>query len=330
MFPHISVIIAVHNAEAWLSKCLDSLQAQSEPRWQAVCVDDASTDGSADILKRYADADERFMLISLPHNEGQAAARNHALPLLEGDWTLMLDADDWLAPDAMQRLATASQHHPAADCLALRLVRTYPDGREDADVEFPEGTEWDGREACRLSLARRLHGLYAVRTEFYHQWPFDDSARLYSDDNTAHSHYLHAEKVVQTDAAYYYRQHPCSTTHEWTPLRLCFLEANRSLRRMLEGEDADAALLRLAETWTWHNFVGTWRTFEQHRDQLTPAERSEARERFRTALAEMRPLRLPLRDWLRPAYVFMRPLEAFERWQRTLLRIKGKRNRQNT
>ena len=324
MTPQLSVIIAVHNAEPWLRACLDSLLSQSEPRWQAICVDDCSTDGSAAILKEYADADERFMVIRTPHNEGQAAARNRAVPLLEGEWSLMLDADDWLSADALELLLAASQRYPAADSLAFRLVRVFTDGSEEADSRFADGTAWTGVEACRLSLKRRLHGLYAVRTEFYHQWPFDDTARLYSDDNTAHQHFLHSQQVVQTAATYYYRQHQDSTTHQWTPLRLCFLEANRSLRQMLEEDGADGILLRPAERWIWHNFVGTWRNYEQHREELSQEQRDDAESRFRAALDAMQPWRIPLTDWLRPAYIFMRPLHTFEKWQRFLLRLKNK------
>lgn len=322
--PLFSLMIAVYNAEPWLEACLDSLLAQTEPRWQAICVDDCSTDASRAILDRYAAADDRFMVIATPQNEGQAKARNRAVPLLEGEWALMLDADDWLSPDALQLLLAAAQHHPAADSLALRLVRTCPDGTEAADDAFPDGTAWTGTEACRQSLARKLHGLYAVRTEFYRQWPFDDSARLYSDDNTAHQHFLHSQQVVQTAAKYYYRQHPDSTTHQWSPLRLCFLEANSSLRSMLEEEDAEGKLLRLAERWIWHNFVGIWRSFDAHRADLSEAERRSGEERLEAALQAMRPLRLPLLDWLRPAYIFMRPLPVFEKWQRLLIRLKGR------
>lgn len=324
MTPQISVIIAVYNAAPWLEECLDSLISQTEPRWQAICVDDCSTDGSAEILKRYAEADERFMVIKTPHNIGQAAARNLAVPLLKGEWSLMLDADDYISPDALELILEETHRNPAADSLLFRLAYNFPDGRETLDNDFAEGTAWTGYEACRLSLKRRLHGLYAVRTEFYRQWPFDDSARLYSDDNTSHQHFLHSQQVAQTEAVYHYRQHQESTTHQWSPLRLCFLEANRSLRQMLEDDGADNTLLRAAERWIWHNFVGTWRTFEHRRKELTQEERAAAEERFRAALHAMHPWRFPLTDWLRPAYIYIRPYHTFEKWQRFLLRIRRK------
>ena len=55
--PRFSVVIPVYNAEAWLRQCLDSLLAQTEDGWEAVCVDDGSKDGSEAILSEYAARD---------------------------------------------------------------------------------------------------------------------------------------------------------------------------------------------------------------------------------------------------------------------------------
>ena len=78
----ISVIIPVYNCEAFLSRCLDSLLAQSHSDWEAVCVNDGSKDGSAGILDRYAEADKRFKVIH-KENGGVSQARNLALEKAE-------------------------------------------------------------------------------------------------------------------------------------------------------------------------------------------------------------------------------------------------------
>jgi len=71
----ISVIIPVHNSEPYLKKCLDSIINQTLSEIEIICVNDGSTDNSLEILKGYAENDERVKIID-QENRGQGAARN--------------------------------------------------------------------------------------------------------------------------------------------------------------------------------------------------------------------------------------------------------------
>jgi len=95
--PNVTVIIPVYRAEAFLAQCLDSVLAQEDVSWEAVCIDDGSPDGSGAILDAYAARDGRFRVY---HNENHGAAysRNQAMDLARGDFLFFLDSDDWL-PD---------------------------------------------------------------------------------------------------------------------------------------------------------------------------------------------------------------------------------------
>ncbi len=64
----VSVIIPVYNAEKYLPDCLNSVRAQTLKEIEIICVDDGSTDGSADLLKEYAGKDSRFIIL---HQENQ-------------------------------------------------------------------------------------------------------------------------------------------------------------------------------------------------------------------------------------------------------------------
>ena len=98
---HFSIIIPVYNVEPYLCECLDSVLAQTCGDWEAVCVDDGSTDGSAAILAEYATRDSRFHIITQP-NSGLSAARNTGLDHAKGDYILFLDSDDWLEHKALE------------------------------------------------------------------------------------------------------------------------------------------------------------------------------------------------------------------------------------
>ena len=121
--PRISVIIPVFNVEAFLPRCLDSLLAQSFPDWEAICVDDGSTDGSGAILDDYAARDPRFRVIHKA-NGGVSAARNTALPLLGGEYTLLMDSDDFLHPQLME-ICLHFAERDGSDLVAFTYNRTY-------------------------------------------------------------------------------------------------------------------------------------------------------------------------------------------------------------
>lgn len=102
---HFSIIIPVYNVEPYLRECLDSVLAQTCGDWEAVCVDDGSTDGSAAILAEYAARDSRFRIVTQP-NGGLSAARNTGLDHARGDYILFLDSDDWLENKALESINT--------------------------------------------------------------------------------------------------------------------------------------------------------------------------------------------------------------------------------
>lgn len=98
-----SIIIPIYNVELYLRQCLDSVLAQNLVDWEAICVNDGSTDGSTAILEEYASMDSRFKVITQA-NGGLSAARNTGLKKAHGEYVLFLDSDDWLEPTALQTL----------------------------------------------------------------------------------------------------------------------------------------------------------------------------------------------------------------------------------
>ena len=92
----VTILVAVYNAERYLAQCLDSLCQQTLRDIQIVCIDDCSTDHSPQILREYAARDSRIVCLRTPVNSGQAVARNLGLTIATGEFTTMLDSDDWL------------------------------------------------------------------------------------------------------------------------------------------------------------------------------------------------------------------------------------------
>ncbi|MBR6030513.1 MAG: glycosyltransferase family 2 protein [Bacteroidaceae bacterium] len=98
--PMISVIVPIYNVEPYLRRALDSIISQTYKEWEAILVDDGSTDGCGKIADEYARKDNRFRVIHKP-NGGLSDARNAGMRQIQGEYILFLDADDFLHPQLM-------------------------------------------------------------------------------------------------------------------------------------------------------------------------------------------------------------------------------------
>jgi glycosyltransferase involved in cell wall biosynthesis len=100
----IAVVIPAYNRAATIADTLNSLTRQSYAGWRAIVVDDGSSDGTDRIVEEGAGVDARIDLLRLARNGGVSAARNRALSAVHEPWVCFLDADDWLADTALERL----------------------------------------------------------------------------------------------------------------------------------------------------------------------------------------------------------------------------------
>ena len=114
--PLISVIVPVYDVEKYLSKCLDSLLAQTWRNLEIIVVDDGSPDGSWDIMQDYAARDSRVRIFR-KKNGGVSAARNFGMDAAEGEYLGFVDPDDWVSPHYLEWMAEAMQ-----DSVEARLL----------------------------------------------------------------------------------------------------------------------------------------------------------------------------------------------------------------
>lgn len=103
MIPKVSIIVIVYNAVGLLPRCIDSILAQSLHDFELIVVDDGSSDGTGDVIDKYALSDDRIKPLH-QHNQGVAAARQAGLDLASGDYSIYVDADDWIEPDMLESM----------------------------------------------------------------------------------------------------------------------------------------------------------------------------------------------------------------------------------
>lgn len=115
--PYFSIIIPVYNVAQYLRECLDSILAQTFASWEAICVDDGSTDGSGAILDEYVAKDDRIKILHKT-NEGVSVARNVGLELAKGKYLMFVDSDDSISADALHDFAQVLDRYKV-DCLLV-------------------------------------------------------------------------------------------------------------------------------------------------------------------------------------------------------------------
>ena len=301
-----SLLVAVYNAERYLSACLDSLVGQTLRDIQIICIDDASTDNSWNILQHYAERDCRIELIRLDTNAGQAHARNEGLRRVRGRYIGFVDSDDWLSPDCLQQTLETFAQHPQTGCVLLRTIYSYQDGSWKPYPMEPF-TAMSGEEAFVKSLTWKIHGIYVVRADIHRRFPYDESARAYSDDNTTRLHYLASTEVRCCQGTYFYRQHAGSTSHRISFRRFDYLTANRSMKRQLEQMGAAESILSLYENRRWLNLVDVYQFWFNHHSDLSDSEKDKGLEMIKRSWQSIETHRLTLRNKLKFGYIPFRP-----------------------
>ena len=301
-----SLLVAVYNAERYLSACLDSLVGQTLRDIQIICIDDASTDNSWNILQRYAERDCRIELIRLDTNAGQAHARNEGLRRARGRYIGFVDSDDWLSPDCLQQALETFAQHPQTGCVLLRTIYSYQDGSRKPYPMEPFAA-MSGEEAFMKSLTWKIHGIYVVRADIHRRFPYDESARAYSDDNTTRLHYLASTEVRCCQGTYFYRQHAGSTSHRISFRRFDYLTANRSMKRQLEQMGAAESILSLYENRRWLNLVDVYQFWFNHHSDLSDSEKDKGLRMIKQSWQSIEMHRLTLRNKLKFGYITFRP-----------------------
>lgn len=111
----ISVILPYYNNKSTLTRCVESILDQTYPHFELIAVSDGATDGSEDVLRRYALMDARVTPVFADHG-GVSHARNVGLSYAEGEFVQFIDADDYMQPDMLEKMLGALKKHNADFC----------------------------------------------------------------------------------------------------------------------------------------------------------------------------------------------------------------------
>lgn len=119
----VSVILPIYDEERYLEQCLDSICDQTYKGIEIICVDDGSKDRSPQILEEYAQKDSRIKIIT-QKNRFAGAARNKGMEYASGKYLSFLDADDYYAPDMIEKMVQKAEEN-SADIVICRYEQFY-------------------------------------------------------------------------------------------------------------------------------------------------------------------------------------------------------------
>lgn len=149
----ISIIVPVYNARVFLDRCLTSILEQMHTDWECLCVDDGSTDGSPEIVRKFIRQDARFRLIQ-QQNSGPGVARNSGLESSKGEYFTFVDSDDLIHPELLSRMYLLAERNEA-DLVVCELMKYSSD--HEFHSAFQELGSMDERvEVFKSPLLPRL------------------------------------------------------------------------------------------------------------------------------------------------------------------------------
>jgi glycosyltransferase involved in cell wall biosynthesis len=245
--PVVSVIMANHNGAAYLADAVASVRLQSLSELELIISDDASTDNSARIICEAIAGDPRIRLVRSPQNSGPAAARNKALALARGDWIAIIDSDDLMHRDRLERLVAAAERD-GADIVADDLVE-FDGASSSARLltgKWAREPFWvDIRDYLRLNMFYSagpalgyLKPLFRRSSCLDTTIRYDEALRIGEDFDLVLRLLLRGKKFkVYPCPLYFYRKHAASTSHRLNEAVLVALKAaNLKFLERVRGE----------------------------------------------------------------------------------------------
>ena len=205
MYP-LSIIVPVYNAEAYLDRCVQSILAQTMPDFELILVDDGSPDRCGEMCDAYAKTDPRIRVIHQT-NAGQAAARNRALDIAQGEYFGFADSDDFIHPQTFEILLKNARKHKAQISVGgYQPVTGLVNHPTWNDVP---SRSWNGAEFLRHCLIDGVDKKpWVLWDKIFHRDCFQNirfpEGRIYEDNAVVYRMIYEAETLADCDAKLYY------------------------------------------------------------------------------------------------------------------------------
>jgi glycosyltransferase involved in cell wall biosynthesis len=195
---NISFVIPVYNADASLTKCLESIVPYLLKGCEAVVVNDGSTDASVSIIETFAKKYNGIKLIN-QENKGQSAARNEAIRKASGEYIWCLDSDDWISEDGIAVVKEALDK-ALYDVVVIGRVEEYKNSSKATPQliykEYNNGVDFFNDASLNGTYRTQPWNIIVKRSLILENDVFFPEGRTFEDIYWGINLFLHAERVV--------------------------------------------------------------------------------------------------------------------------------------
>lgn len=217
----ISFIVPVYNSERYIRECINSIRMQTEKNIEILCIDDNSSDSSLSILNELSQIDSRMHIYSHARNKGAGGARNTGLNFAKGKYVWFVDADDFIDPDASEKLLNIlEQYHDEIDLLGFNAEAFVY--KNDQYIKSDGGIfrNWPQNEIIRLprdqhKLPNSIEGssvTYIAKRSLVNKYRFRESVSFEDADYSFKLYTSKANFFILDYAPYHRRITHSSTT----------------------------------------------------------------------------------------------------------------------
>lgn len=139
----VSIVMPAYNCRKYISEAIQSVVNQTYENWELIIVDDHSTDGTDEIVKRFKKQDTRIQYYQSESNEGPAASRNKAITMAKGEFIAFLDSDDvWMSQKLEIQIDFMKKNDYAICCSAYKKIDECGNSLHKAYVPYSKTDYW--------------------------------------------------------------------------------------------------------------------------------------------------------------------------------------------
>ena len=288
--------MAVYNTESFLEEAIDSVIDQTFADWELICVNDESTDNSLHLLRGYENNDPRIIVIDHPHCGNASSVRNIGLNIARGRYIAMLDSDDRIESEYLEKLVHR-QLQTNAD-IVIASVNPW-DHKVDGICKCLTGIDGDtspiisGIDAFVLSLQWQIAGIGLHRSEALRKIRYCEIA-MNGDEYTTRELLLNAQTVAFCKAEYFYRSNANSTTKRFSIDHYSCAITSARLLTLARNHNLDSNLYVRYKIGVYNSIFNQFSGYLSKRGTFDPKERLQALSYLRQAAGiALRELFLP-------------------------------------
>jgi glycosyltransferase involved in cell wall biosynthesis len=239
--PNVSVCVPSYNYARFLPDCIESVLQQTHRDFELIVVDDASTDETEALVRRYASLDPRVRYERNPERLGMNGNLKHSADLASGRYIKMLCADDWLTPDCLETFRDLMEANPSAVLAASACIVTNEDGTPtEINFLYDEETSILPGAAMLAQIAAGEgvggNSSFFIRRAAYHAVGGFDASLLYAADLDLGAKLCRIGDYLHTNRPLFYGREQRSSSSSINPRKLYDVQDQFTILRRLFGD----------------------------------------------------------------------------------------------